>query len=281
MGSLLRFFEIRRDETGAELERYRISASHKWATPGVVCPDCGGWTSIGFQYPSVDLSALPNAPRFSDRAPVPIEVYEDLIAPILPLMPDRSIPCPGTEFGPVVGRLKGSTPSLCWSAGWTLLGNQTAIDALQQAGLRFPQPVPARIVSSLSREAVELFEFEIWPRGHLAPQSYERHRLRPMAQSRKSYAKAITEEHVREFAESRGMVLASGSSPPTACPICRAPRGRVFIYQLVLEAASVPPDTDIFRLTEAAPRIVVTDRFRVAVRDLELTGVVFDEVELV
>src|SRR5437879_13823878 len=105
----MRWFRTRPDDINwGKLYKYDLTAAHRWVLPGIKCPRCGAWATFGAQYPSVDLSGLPNLHLYESSGPLEPELFDEVRAPLIPLMPDRSLPGPGTMFGPMSGRAKGS-----------------------------------------------------------------------------------------------------------------------------------------------------------------------------
>ena len=158
----MRLFEIRPDDSSD----YVVEANHRWGLPGVKCDACGAtWSNVGVAYPAVDLSALPNANRYTNFRPVPWNEFEQLRAPILELLPKGAIAPPGTEFGPLVGRVRGALPDLVWRDTWTLLSRPDVLSRLSREGLEVPRGVKAELEGGPQRDLIEL---QLEPRATLA-----------------------------------------------------------------------------------------------------------------
>ena len=226
---------------------YDIDGKHTWGLPGVTCPSCRAtWASVGTIYPSVDLSALPNEQRFrtppwKNARPVPLEVLNELRRPILPLMPDGSVPPPGAAFGPFEGRGKGIPSHLAWPVPWIMLVRREASEPLIRAGIRLSALVPSAIRFD-RKDVPELLEVEAHPIARLAAPS-----------------------------------LPADGAPP--CEGCGR-RAISMPNRFVLERSSVPRDLDLFRGKEPTTYFFATERFAEAVLNLNLIGAQFREVSL-
>ncbi len=82
---------------------------------------------------------------------------------------------------------------------------------------------------------------------------------------------------LRLFGRLHPACLDPDQKPP--CPTCGNPSRRKLPNPLVLDAATLPEDVDVFRLEELPGHILVTERFVDAVAGLGLDGVKFQEME--
>jgi len=217
-----------------------IDAANKWGLPGVICPRCGAtWSNVGLSYPAVDLSILPNEETYRKARPVRLEVFIELQRPILPLMPDGSIPPPGTRFGPLIGEAKGVFDDFAWLNLWTLLIESQALERLHLAGVCTPIGIRPNLTFR-GRTSSNLLELQLEPHGKIAPSAFTVNVL-------------------------------------PSCPSCgRNPNS--LPERLVIEAPSIPKNQDLFRARDFSALILATERFAVAVQNLKLAGVVFHEV---
>src|SRR5688572_5747001 len=116
-----------------------VDGMNKWGLPGVTCPRCGStWGTVGLAYPAVDLSELSNEQIYRKGRAVSLEQFVELRRPILPLMPDGSVPEPGTRFGPLIGRARGVFTDFVWLNPWAPLIQIRALDRLREAGVALP-----------------------------------------------------------------------------------------------------------------------------------------------
>lgn len=221
------------------------SAGHKWGLPGVQpCPTCrvgGAW--LGLEYPCVDLSSLPEheLKKLSDPWQVPREEMARLIELVRPFAPAWALLKPGTLFGPITGKGAGRFGQLFMQTPWTLLLRREALECLQAAGLRGLQACPTD-VRFRGKSPPELLELQLELHGRFHP-----------------------------------ACLPSNLKP--RCPACGNDPNNKLPKPIILDAASLPEDLDVFRLVDASTVILVTERFVDAAKRLELDGVTFQELE--
>ncbi|HEX8435874.1 double-CXXCG motif protein [Archangium sp.] len=238
----MKFYQLTKDPS----PRYTgyLNASHKWGLPGVEpCPTCkagGGW---GVEYPCVDLSSLPphELKKLSDPWPVTREEIERLREVVRPLVPPETRLEPGTMLGPLVGTGLGYFGQLFMQEPWVLYMRREALERLREAGMRGLQGCPTQI-RFRTKHAPELLEMQLQTQGQYHPDC-----------------------------------LPPNRRPP--CPTC----GNEFRERpdpIVLEAASLPTELDLFRLRQAWMLIVANERFVETVGRLELDGVLFQELEV-
>src|SRR5581483_3180819 len=102
--------------------RNSVEAVHKWGLPGIICPVCGAtWALSGVAYPSVDVGSLADPSPYTSYSPVPLDRFLELRREVFPLVPDGRAPPPGTQFGPLVGKLLGEVGDFAWVNPWTML----------------------------------------------------------------------------------------------------------------------------------------------------------------
>lgn len=159
----MRLFELVPDDT---YDTY-IEAGHRWNLPGVKCATCGAtWGNVGVAYPAVDLSVLSNANEYREPWPVAWPEFEKLRSAVVPLLPSGAPAPPGTGLGPLVGRARGTFPSLTWQNSWTVLVHTTVLTALRGRGVGL-----CGGVAQLKHrgEMPELTELQLMSIGQLAP----------------------------------------------------------------------------------------------------------------
>lgn len=219
-----------------------INARHKWGLPGVQCSECGEtWAQTGIAYPSVDLSDLPGEEQYRSLWPVPMEIFEERRKSVLPLIPDRSVPPPGTALGPLVGQIQGWFGDFAWANPWTLLIQPKPLAQLRTEGVRVPNAVRAQLTPKKTN-VQELFEFELEPKVRVSTSS-----------------------------------ILSNSVP--RCKFCGRDPLKL-ARKISILGSSIPSDIDVFRDSLFTTLIFATDRFVEAVNNLELSGLEFDEVEV-
>jgi uncharacterized double-CXXCG motif protein len=215
-----------------------IGCTHKWGLPGIIrCPDCKvGWSGGAKSYPSVDLTPVAALADFEEPRAEPIEEYERLRELVRPLLPPGAMVEPGTELGPLVGKVQGPFGSLVARFPWLLLARREALDKLQAEGLRGLKGCRTEL-RSRQRNSPELLELELLPLGRLHPDC-----------------------------------LPPDRKPP--CPRCGR-YGLTLPGNRLLDASTIPTHLDLFRLEDFSTVIVCTERFVEACRRLSLDGVTF------
>ncbi|HZI11549.1 MAG TPA: double-CXXCG motif protein [Myxococcus sp.] len=217
-----------------------IDAAHRWGLPGVKCHACGAtWGGAGHQYPGVDLSQLPESARFESHWPVSVAELEQLRELVRPLLsPNATLP-PGTDFGPLTGRATGKFRPFTSQGNILWVVRRDALEHLQAEGVRGLVGFPTAL-RFRQKDSPELLELQIEPYGRLHPDC-----------------------------------LPPDLPPP--CVTC----GRLGLTrpeEPVLDVASLPTDLDLFRVGNFATMVIGTERFRDAVRRLELDGITFREL---
>ncbi|WP_205525414.1 double-CXXCG motif protein [Pyxidicoccus trucidator] len=221
-----------------------LDAVHRWGLPGVQpCPTCRtGGGSPSLAYPCVDLSSLPEheLKKLSNPWPVPREEISRLAELVQPFAPPWALLKPGAQFGPLTGSGSGRFGMLFMQSSWSLYLRREALEQLRAAGVRGLHGCLIQ-VGFRGKNAPELLELQLELHGRIHPSC-----------------------------------LPEGRKPP--CPTCGNDRLKV-PSPIVLDAASLPADVDVFRMAEAWTVILVTERFVDAVAGLGLDGVKFQELE--
>jgi uncharacterized double-CXXCG motif protein len=219
------------------------NAANKWGLPGVHCPVCDAiWSDGSESYPSVDLSHLPEQDKYSARLEEDYAEFERLREQVRPLVPAGVPLRPGTQFGPLVGTAKGEFGPLRMYYPWDLLLRREALEQLQAAGVRGLKGCRTEL-RFRQKNPPELLEPELLPRGQLHPDCLPAERLTP-------------------------------------CAKCGR-RGWKRPEEPILEAASLPQELDLFRLSDFTTMIVGSERFVEAVRRLGLEqDILFRELPL-
>jgi uncharacterized double-CXXCG motif protein len=240
----MRFYRIREDEA----PRYtgNLNATSPWGLPGSEpCPVCGrhGGQTVA-RYPCVDLSHLPEQERekLSSPWPVPYEEFVRLRELVRPLAPPGADLKTGTTFGPLTGTASGYFGQLFMQNPWSLYPRREALEKLQAAGVRGLQGCPMK-VRFRQRNTPELMDLQLELRGRFHPDCLPAH-----------------------------------LAPP--CPTCGREEGYSLPQPVLLAAASLPEDLDMFRLADWSGLILANERLVEAVARLELDGVVFQELEV-
>ncbi|HZH76653.1 MAG TPA: double-CXXCG motif protein [Archangium sp.] len=215
-----------------------VNAAPKWGLPGVKdCPACKAtWADISKAYPSVDLTPVAALARFERPGAKPIEEYERMRELVRPLLPPGAVVEPGSCFGPLVGNAQGRFGQFVSNSSDVLLVRREALEKLQAEGLRGLKGCRME-VRFRQRHSPELLELELLPVGRLHPKC-----------------------------------LPPNREPP--CPRC----GREEISlpkQPMLDAATLPPHLDLFRLLDMSTLVICTERFAEACQRLGLDGIVF------
>jgi len=236
----VKFFHIEADKA----PRYtgNLDAGHKWGLPGVEpCPTCGvSGGVVGLQYPCVDLSSLSERKKFDDPWPVPFEEFARLRELVRPLAPQGAMLEPGTRFGPLEGTGSGYFGQLFMQNPWSLYVRREALDRLSGDGVQGLQGCPINVRFRVKRPP-ELLAFQLELHGRYHPDCLPPDRKQP-------------------------------------CPTCENdPLKRP--DPMILEAASLPVNLDVFRLRQAWTVIIASERMVGAVQRLALDGVIFRGLE--
>ncbi|NVJ19059.1 double-CXXCG motif protein [Myxococcus sp. AM010] len=232
-----RFFWMQEDKVAAAKYGGEINAWHKLSLPGVSCGTCGEtWANTGHEYPCIDLAQLPARNEFARPRPEPFPEFVRLRELVRPLVPpDAELP-PGTGFGPLVGRARGAFGPIAWVGGQKLLVQRDALSRLHFEGVRGLQACLTQL-RFRQKDGPELLELQIPPHGRLHPDC-----------------------------------IPPDEPPP--CVTC-GHWGLTRPDALILDAASLPTDLDLFRVGNFSTMIVGTERFMEAVRRLDLEGITF------
>jgi uncharacterized double-CXXCG motif protein len=237
---MTRFYWLNEDMTVATLYGGYVDAASKWGLPGVRCHTCGAtWSDLGHNYPSVDLSQLPEHREFEKARPEPFPEFARLRELVRLLAPPNAELPPGTEFGPLVGRASGDFGPIVWAGVEKLLVRRDALERLQAEGVRGLLGCRTQL-RFRKKDAPELLELQVEPRSRLHPD-------------------CIPPE------------------VPPPCPTCGRHAFRRPDEPL-LDTASLPTDRDLFRVGNYASMVIGTERFMEAVRRLELDGITFREL---
>jgi len=234
-----RFFWMRQDREIAAKYGGAADGAHKWKLPGARCHTCGvTWSASGHAYPCVDLSQLPEQREFLKARPEPFSEFSRLRELVRPLAPPNAWLPPGTVFGPLGGTAVGKLPTFAWIAE-LLLVPRDALVRLQAEGVRGLLGCQTAL-RFRQKNPPELLELQLEPRGRLHPDCI----------------------------------------PPDVPPPCPTCERQAFTRpdELILDAASLPPDLDLFRVGNFATMVIGTERFMEAVRRLELDGITFREL---
>ncbi|RKG96366.1 SitI6 family double-CXXCG motif immunity protein [Corallococcus carmarthensis] len=238
---MTRFFRMRADKAARNSYTGDFDGAPKWRLPGIKdCPGCGvTWSTWGDHYPAVDLSDLPERGEFEEPRPEPFHEFARLQELVRPLAPPGSELAPGTTFGPLVGRASGQFAPFSGLESCWILVRRDAFDSLQAAGIRGLLGCKTEL-RFRQKTPPEILELQIELRGRMHPDCL----------------------------------------PPDLAPPC-ATCGRVGLRlpeDLILDKASLPTDTDLFRLGDYGTVLIGTDRFKAAVEQGGWTGISFREL---
>lgn len=237
---MTRFYWLREDEAARGRFNGSFDATHRWRLPGVQCHTCGvTWGGVGHEYPGVDLSHLPERAKLVRPWPVAVEEFSRLRELARPLVPPNVALPPGTQFGPLEGSASGKFGPVAWQGTSLLLVRREELERLMAEGLRGLRGYPTEL-RFRQKNPPEILELRIEPHGRLHPDC-----------------------------------IPPDEPPP--CPTCgRQGFGRP--DEPILDAASLPPEVDLFRVGNFATMVIGTERFMEAVRRLKLDGITFQEL---
>ncbi len=236
----MQFYRLREDTTAGYTGD--ISAASKWGLPGVKCPNCGTtWADSAVAYPCVDLAQHPLRREYEEPRPEPIEEFERLREQVRPLVPGGLPLPPGALLGPAVGTAQGQFGPFCFESPWGLFMRREAMEALQQAGVRGLKGCRPELRFRQKKNPPDLVELQLEPHGLL-------------------HADCLPER-------------------PPPCSRCGRD-GFQLPEHLILDKASLPTHTDVFRLANFSTVLVGSGRFKEAVQRLGFDGIFFLELPL-
>ncbi len=237
----MRIFDCNQDESREELLDYRIEGTHKWTLPGVKCPTCGATWATT----GIEYPTvdISNEPFANEyQSPWPVALE---------------------ELEKLRSRIRPRFPEGAPLPPGTEFGNLTGEASGRFPDLAYPVPwtllirrqayaqlrsknvrMPAAVAPDLrlpKNQSPDLLELEIQPLCSLAPASF----------------------------------LPNGEP----CNSCGREGRQVDVP--IVSLASVPSEVDMFRPQNFPTYILGTERFEQAVRELELTGMVFQELDLI
>jgi uncharacterized double-CXXCG motif protein len=195
---------------------------------------------VGLQYPCVDLSILPEHREFDEPRQVPFKEFARLRELVRPIVPKDAVLEPGTTFGPLEGAGSGYFGQLFMQNPWSLYVRREALERLREAGVRGLQGCPLHVRFRVKRPP-ELLALQLALRGQYHPGC-----------------------------------LSADRKPP--CPTCEY-EALERPEPMILEAASLPEDLDVFRLRQGWTTVIASERMVNAVQQLELDGITFQELE--
>lgn len=191
-------------------------------------------------WPCVDLSPLSEAVELTKgRLEENYAEFERLREKVRPFLPGGVPLRPGTSFGPSRGFAWGQFGELFMQHPWTLLVRGEALSQLHAAGIDGLQAAPMEL-RFRQHDPLDLREVQPVFQGRLHPDC-----------------------------------LPPDRAPP--CARCGRPGLRLPETPL-LEAASLPPHADVFRLTDFPTVIVGTERFMETVQRLGFGELQFIEL---
>ena len=155
----LRAASERNDQKG----KLELDATHAGSLPGIRCALCGEtWAMTGVAYPTVTAANSWNG----DLKVINADEYSVLVESISGVFGDRRI-FPGTQFGPLVGKIHGIPTDFTWLNPWTPLLTIEAAATLE-ASLDFKIRSEAARLTSISGLKTQLLEPEIEVSAHAA-----------------------------------------------------------------------------------------------------------------
>jgi uncharacterized double-CXXCG motif protein len=189
----------------------------------------------------MDLSELPERREFEKGRRESWSEFTRLRELVRPLAPPWAALRPGACFGPLVGPAFGRFAAFYEMCGGMLI-RRDALERLQAEGIRGLEPCRTELRFRQKKDAPELLDLQFRPLGMLHPDCIPPDEVQP-------------------------------------CATCgRYSFGRP--DEPILDAASLPTDRDLFRLSNFATMLICTERFKDAVTRLELDGITFRELPL-
>ncbi len=229
------------DEYGSD---YLINAAHKWSVPGVACSVCGFKGSvIGIAYPNFSLPSQVDVKPYENAWPVTPERIRQLVIPFESLKAQGLPVHAGTEFGPLIGKASGRLGDFTWLNDWTPLVSKEALVGLSRHGISGLDLAVPEIQVRSKKTRFEHLELSIAPLVH-----------------------AYEPDPGRRCDEC-GIPL--DSEPETIEP-----------YRPVILEDTFPKGLHLARVTEVPAFIVASEEFVRATRELGLTDIKFEKLEV-
>jgi uncharacterized double-CXXCG motif protein len=217
-----------------------LNARHKWLLPSVFCPECRNpWPGGLTAYPSGDLSSLSEQKEYRDVRFGPLEEFERARERVRPLVSPGAQLLPGTSLGPLVGTATGTFSALFFYFVDMPLAHREALELLRAEGVRGLRGFSTELRFRTRKDPPELLELELLPHGRLHPDC-------------------------------------TPPRPPP-CPTCGLD-SFTRPEEPILDAASLPTHTDLFRVGDFDSMIIGTERFVEALWRLELDEVAPQEL---
>ncbi|WP_408889284.1 double-CXXCG motif protein [Myxococcus faecalis] len=234
-----RFYWVTEDRAATARHGGYVDARHTWGLPGVRCHVCGAtWSAVGHDFPSVDLSGLPESRELVTLRPEPFAEFVRRRELVRPYMPAGVALPPGTDFGPLIGRAVGGLGPVVWS-GTRMLLRHDALERLHAEGVFGLMGCPTSL-RFRQKDPPELMELQLEPLGRFRPDCIP-------------------------------------ADVPPPCPTCGR-FGLSRPEAPILDAATLPTEVDLFRVGNFATMVIGTERFRDSVLRLELDGLTFREL---
>ncbi len=146
---------------------YDLDGTHELGLPGISCPRCGAWSTVGSEYPAIAAKDLPLALRRAAKkgGPISVDEWQSLRSAVGEALPADVQWEPGTQFGALLADVKGNLPDVAWLTPWTCLLQQRAYEELLARGfdlrgrtpkLKWIRGTPAKLMEVDVRPGVRL-----------------------------------------------------------------------------------------------------------------------------
>jgi uncharacterized double-CXXCG motif protein len=237
----MKIFDCNQDESSEDLTDYGVEGTHKWNLPGVKCPSCGATWATT----GVEYPTV----DISDEPFAP-EYFEPS-------------PVPLDELERLKSQIRSRFP-----ADVTLLpGTQFGRFSGKASG-RFPDFVYANPWTLLIRR--HAYD-QLLGKGLGMPEA-----IAPELRLRKNQPHDLLELEIQPLC-----LLAQESFLPNGDPCGSCGRVGRQVDVPIVSSDSLPVGTDLFRPRNFPTYILGTERFEQAVRELKLTGMVFQELKVI
>ncbi len=237
----MRIFDCNQDESSEDLTDYGVEGRHRWNLPGVRCPTCGATWGTT----GVEYPSV----DISDE-PFAREYFEPSPVPLDELK-----------------RLKSQIRSRFPAEATLLPGTEFGTFSGKASG-RFPDFVYANPWTLLiKRHAYD----QLLGKDLRMPVA-----VAPELRLRKNQTHDLLELEIQPLC-----LLAPESFLPNGDPCEDCGRVGRQVDVPMVSRDSIPADSDLFRPRNFPTYILGTERFEQAVRELELTGMVFQEVQVI
>lgn len=220
---------------------YIINASHGCGLPGVRCPACGPWTSVGLIYPSISCERFTDIKYSLGHYSAEFEFFQYLLEAVRERLDekDKEITLkPGTDFGPLIGNAWGNFGDFTWQNQWTPLVRSSVFGKLLNKGLALTG-------------------------------------VKANLKFRKKNEEPLIELEVRTGLDLHPSVI--DSTQIEICPICGIENIN-FSGNIVIDKNTINFEIPIQRIKRFRTQIIIVEEFASVIKEMQLKDIVLKEI---